>query len=166
MHRCEVKWSRSVVPDSLWPRGLKPASLLCPWNFSGNNTEWVAISTSRRSSWPRDWTQVSCVSWTGRRILYHPATWIHLPLNILHTRPPLPVVPSASGEREVTRSGKIQASPFIIFQRGTRQVKANNFSSWRIRSVMLLLVLVLTYQEYSLLSPRPTLGWEQEMQSG
>ena len=33
--------------------------------------EWVAIFFSRRSSQPREWTQVSC---TGRRILYHWAT--------------------------------------------------------------------------------------------
>ena len=33
--------------------------------------EWVAISYSRGSSWPRDQTQVSCI---GRRILYHWAT--------------------------------------------------------------------------------------------
>ena len=30
--------------------------------------KWVAISFSRASSWPRDWTSISCV---GRRILYH-----------------------------------------------------------------------------------------------
>ena len=31
-------FSHSVVSDSLWPRGLVPARLLCPWNFSGKNT--------------------------------------------------------------------------------------------------------------------------------
>ena len=34
--------------------------------------EWVAISSSRGSSPPRDWTCVSCI---GRLILYHWATW-------------------------------------------------------------------------------------------
>ena len=34
--------------------------------------EWVAISFSRGSSQPRDWTSVSCI---GRQILYHWATW-------------------------------------------------------------------------------------------
>ena len=34
--------------------------------------EWVAISFSRGSSWPRDQTSVSCI---GRRILYQWATW-------------------------------------------------------------------------------------------
>ena len=33
--------------------------------------EWVTIFFSRGSSWPRDWTQVSFVSCTGRQALYH-----------------------------------------------------------------------------------------------
>ena len=33
--------------------------------------EWVVISYSTRSSWPRDWTHISCI---GRQILYHFAT--------------------------------------------------------------------------------------------
>ena len=33
---------------------------------------WVAVSSSRASSWPRDQTHVSC---TGRQILYLWATW-------------------------------------------------------------------------------------------
>ena len=36
--------------------------------------EWVAISFSRGSSRPRDWTCVSCISCIGRWILYHWAT--------------------------------------------------------------------------------------------
>ena len=32
---------------------------------------WVAISSSRRSSWPRDWTCVFYISCFGRHILYH-----------------------------------------------------------------------------------------------
>ena len=34
--------------------------------------EWVAISSCRRSSWPRDPTHLSCI---GRQILYYWATW-------------------------------------------------------------------------------------------
>ena len=37
--------------------------------------EWVALVHSRRSSRPRDGTQVSCVSCISRQILYHCATW-------------------------------------------------------------------------------------------
>ena len=38
-----------------------PASLLCPQDFQARILEWVAISSSRGSSWPRDQTQVSCI---------------------------------------------------------------------------------------------------------
>ena len=37
--------------------------------------EWVAISSSTGSSQPKDWPRVSCISCTGRRILYHGASW-------------------------------------------------------------------------------------------
>ena len=33
--------------------------------------EWVAMHSSRGSSWPRDWTHVSYVSCIGRGVLYH-----------------------------------------------------------------------------------------------
>ena len=36
--------------------------------------EWVAISSSKGYSRPRDWTRVSCTSCTGRQILYRWAT--------------------------------------------------------------------------------------------
>ena len=35
--------------------------------------EWVAISISRRSSWPRDWTSISCN--TGRFFTTEPPGW-------------------------------------------------------------------------------------------
>ena len=37
--------------------------------------EWVAVPSSRGSSWPSGRTQVCCISCTGRRILYQCATW-------------------------------------------------------------------------------------------
>ena len=36
--------SSSVVSDSLQTHGLYPARLLCPWNFSGKNTEVGSLS--------------------------------------------------------------------------------------------------------------------------
>ena len=33
--------------------------------------EWVAISSSRESSLPKDQTHTSCIPWTGSWILYH-----------------------------------------------------------------------------------------------
>ena len=44
--------------------GIIPARIL----------EWVAISFSRGSSWPRDWTLVSCVSCIADRFFIYPAT--------------------------------------------------------------------------------------------
>ena len=43
--------------------------------FQARILEWVAISYSRGPFKPRDWTHFSCVSYIGRRILYHCATW-------------------------------------------------------------------------------------------
>ena len=37
--------------------------------------EWVAIPSSRGSSWPRDRTRISCNSCIGRWFLYHCAAW-------------------------------------------------------------------------------------------
>ena len=39
MHESEKwKWSRSVVSDCSWPRGLQPTRLLHPWDFPGKST--------------------------------------------------------------------------------------------------------------------------------
>ena len=43
--------------------------------FKARILEWVAISFSRGSFWSRDRTCFSCVSCTGRWILYHCAIW-------------------------------------------------------------------------------------------
>ena len=42
--------------------------------FQASMLEWVAISYSRGSFWPRDQSDVSCISWFGRRLLYRCAT--------------------------------------------------------------------------------------------
>ena len=47
--------------------------------------EWVAMSSSRGSPWPRDQTCISCGSCIGRQNLYHWAT--REALYILHTSP-------------------------------------------------------------------------------
>ena len=45
------------------------------WILLARIVEWVAIFSSRRSSWPRDQTHISDVSCTGWQILYHWTTW-------------------------------------------------------------------------------------------
>ena len=55
--------SCSVVSDSLWPLGLLPTRLLWPWGFSRQELlEWVAMPSSRGSSWPRHQTGVSYIA--------------------------------------------------------------------------------------------------------
>ena len=48
--------------------------------------EWVAISSSRGSSWPKIRTCVSCISCIGRWILYHRVTCEALHLSICHLK--------------------------------------------------------------------------------
>ena len=43
--------------------------------FQARTLEWIAISSSRGCFQPRDWTHVSCGSWTDRWILYYWSTW-------------------------------------------------------------------------------------------
>ena len=42
--------------------------------FQARILEWVTISYSRGSSWPRDQTHVFCASCIGKQILYHCST--------------------------------------------------------------------------------------------
>ena len=42
--------------------------------FQAKILEWVATSSSRGSSWPKDWSRVSCSSCTDRQICYYCAT--------------------------------------------------------------------------------------------
>ena len=41
VHAC---WVTSVVSDSVWPYGLQPARLLCPWS---SPLQWVAMPSSQ-----------------------------------------------------------------------------------------------------------------------
>ena len=68
----------SVVTDPMCQSWLcnpmdcsPPGSSVCGI-FQVRILEWVAISFSRVSSQPKDGTHVSCVSCTGRQILYQP----------------------------------------------------------------------------------------------
>ena len=43
--------------------------------------EWAAITSSRWSSWPRDWTSITCIS---RKSFYHCDTWEDQYIGLLH----------------------------------------------------------------------------------
>ena len=59
LHSKQWKRSRSVLSDSLWPVDWSPPSSSVHGIFQASILEWVVISFSRGSSWPRDQTQVS-----------------------------------------------------------------------------------------------------------
>ena len=63
-----VQFSRSVM----WPMDCTSPSFSLHGISQARILEWIAISFSRGSSPPRDWTHISCI---GRQILYHWATW-------------------------------------------------------------------------------------------
>ena len=44
------------------PLNCSPPGSSVHGTFQARILEWVAISSSRRSFWPRDWTQVSCIA--------------------------------------------------------------------------------------------------------
>ena len=54
--------SCSVVSDSLWPKKCSPPGSSECGILQATLLEWAAISFSRGSSWPRDWTQVSWIA--------------------------------------------------------------------------------------------------------
>ena len=54
--------SRSVMSDSLRPVDCSPSGPSVHGILQAKVLEWVAISFSRESSWPRDWTQVSRIA--------------------------------------------------------------------------------------------------------
>ena len=68
LHAC---WVALVMLDSLQPYGLYPPGSSVHGILQARTLEWVAVPSSRGSSWPRDWTCVSRVSCNSRRILYH-----------------------------------------------------------------------------------------------
>ena len=56
------KWSHLVVSDSLWPVDCSPPSSSVHGILQARVLQWVAISFSTGSSWPRDQTQVSHIA--------------------------------------------------------------------------------------------------------
>ena len=58
----ERKWSCSVLSDSLWSHGMYLAASSVHGIFQAIVLEWIAISFSRGSFRPRDWTRVSFIA--------------------------------------------------------------------------------------------------------
>ena len=72
MGTCWWWFSRQVLSDSLWPQGLQPARLLCPWDFPGKDTgvgchfllQGIFLTLGQNTH-----------LLFGRQMLYHWATW-------------------------------------------------------------------------------------------
>ena len=58
----QSEWSHSVVSDSLRPVDCSPPSSTVHGILQARILQWVAISFSRGSSQPKDWTQVSHIA--------------------------------------------------------------------------------------------------------
>ena len=69
--------SHSVLSDSFDPVDRSPPGSSVHGVSQAGTLEWVAMSFSRKSSWPRDWTHcVSCISCIiGRWLLYPCVAW-------------------------------------------------------------------------------------------
>ena len=67
----------SHVWSFVTPWTVDPTTSFSPWGFSSKPTgvEWVAISSSRGSSQPRDQTLITCIFCISNWILYQWATW-------------------------------------------------------------------------------------------
>ena len=57
--RCSVAQSCLTLCD---PMDCSPPGFSAQGVFQARTREWVSISSSRGSSWPRDWTHVSCIA--------------------------------------------------------------------------------------------------------
>ena len=76
---------------SVQSHGLQPASSSVHGIFQLRIQEWVAISHSRGSSWPRDKTSTSCVSCIDRRFFFFfpPLSHLGSPFSSVQLRPTL-----------------------------------------------------------------------------
>ena len=73
-----------LCPTLCNPVDCSPPGSPVHGNFQARILEWVAISSSRGSSQPRDWTWVSCLSCIGRQICHHWAAWESLSMLLSH----------------------------------------------------------------------------------
>ena len=72
---CSAAKSLQSCPTLCDPIDGSPPGSSVPGILQARTLEWVAISFSRGSSWPRDQTHVSCISCTGKWILSNWPPW-------------------------------------------------------------------------------------------
>ena len=94
-----VQQSEWVTVPIVFSGSVMPNTYETPWTiacqaplhgvFQARILEWVAISSCRVSSWPRDQIHVSCVFYINRQILNHWAVWEALNQLYTYIYPPL-----------------------------------------------------------------------------
>ena len=72
---CSVAQSCLTLCD---PLNCSPPGFSIHGVFQARILKRVAVSSSRGFSWPKDWTQVSCVSCIGRQIICQCTSWENL----------------------------------------------------------------------------------------
>ena len=70
LHECCAK-SLQLCPALCDPMDCSPPGSSVHRTLQARRLERAGLPSSRSSSWPRDWTQVSWVSWNGRWVLHH-----------------------------------------------------------------------------------------------
>ena len=112
MHACSVAKSRPTLCE---PMGCSLSGSSVHGIFQARILEWVAISSSRGSSWPRDWNLISC---SGRWVLYHWATreaanLVFLPNSKQEEHRWLALDFRSAGARKNPNQGKLQQELWI-----------------------------------------------------
>ena len=79
----------SVVSDSLGPHGLQPASLPCPWDFSGKNT-WVGCHFLLQGIFPTRWLKLHLLRLLPWEVNSLPLSHLGSPGNAIWSSNPTP----------------------------------------------------------------------------
>ena len=125
--------------------------------------EWVAISFSKGSSWPRNWTHVSCI---GRQILYH---WASREALTASARRLITTKRSFSDENSVSfikrkKSGRYEINLFICYW----NVTVNTYSIFAIYTISYIYTIYITILQLALIYidhfPNASSNWNLETQ--
>ena len=114
------KWvsvSCPVMPDSLWPHGLQPIRLLCPWDFPGNDTG-VGRHFLLQGIFPTQGLNLGLLHW--RQILYllsYKGSYIDANKNIR-----LVIMRKGKGESQGTDLSKANIFKQVLEMWGIKQI--------------------------------------------
>ena len=113
--------------------------------------EWVVTSYSRKSSSPRDWTQVSFISCTGRQILYHCTSWdspsnaTELPNEAFLLSTAFPNKESDFVSINVNVNMHLVVRPISDLPRGTLPPQMGSFRFWKQNEIRPCFPLVIAF---------------------